>query len=482
MSQPAGIYRHTPVTPPESMRDELAALLLQRARITGVIGVVVHVIFAVTDWIQFGDALVSVRLLTVLIFALLVAASFTAFGIRHISALVVTGFLVACTSLALIIWHRDMFLSGWAAGFFEIILAFCVFIPLATKPAAIICVLGLMLCLAPAFARYGLALPPEFATFFALLIGATIVVLVGRHTANVLWENEFHARQQLRDTVRELQETQQQLIQSEKMAALGRLVAGVAHELNNSLSVIRSNLYPLARAADTLAKDVNPAEDTAAGAAREAITQSVALLNRGVERASAITQHLRQYATPSLSQYSLIDLNEVLDLSVTLLATKARGRNVTIHREAGGALPATCDPQSLSQVLVNILDNACDAVPEGGNIWVRTRTLTGAAARAALPATDACTVITISDDGGGILPAHFARLFEPFFTTKPPGAGMGLGLAISRRIVEDHKGALEASNGPLGASFSITLPASAEPASPKLQIANPLEQPTIRNA
>jgi signal transduction histidine kinase len=439
------------------MRAELAVLLLQRARIAGWVGALVHAIFAVTDWIQFADGWVGVRLVTVVCFAILVTVSVTAFGIRHITALVVIGFVIACASLSVIIWHRDLFLSGWAAGYFEIILAFCVFIPLATRPAILICTLGLLLCLAPTVARYGLALPREFATFFSLMICATIVVLVGRHSANRLWASEYQARLQLQNTIRELQETQHQLIHAEKMAALGRLVSGVAHELNNALSVIRSNLYPLERAARTIGE--REGASASAGDAHASMVQSLALLNRGVERASGMTQSLRQYATPSIGQYSVTDLNEVLDLSVTLVETKAQGRHITIHRDAEGTAPVLCDPQKLSQVFVNILDNACDAVAEGGNIWVRTVTVPAATVPSIPGATHGRTIVTIGDDGGGMPVSHLTRLFEPFFTTKPPGAGMGLGLAISRRIVEDHQGSIEVSNTSVGATFSVTLPA-----------------------
>jgi two-component system sensor histidine kinase HupT/HoxJ len=291
-----------------------------------------------------------------------------------------------------------------------------------------------------------------------------VIVLLGRHIMNRLWEQEFEARHQLQQTLAELQRTQQQLIQSEKMSALGRLVAGVAHEFNNPLSVIASNLHPLARAVETLAAGARD-DKPELTAAQQTIRRSLELMRSGIERAEAVTSNLRQYSAPPRGRRSPVDLNAVVELSVALVTPRAREQAVQLHCEYGALAPVLGEAQSLSQVFVNVLANACDAAT--GKIWVRT----------AVGKEPGSAVVTIRDDGPGIAPEHLSQLYEPFFTTKPPGAGMGLGLALARRIVEQQQGQIEISNASPGALVVITLPTVAQP-----EILQSLVQPAHADA
>ncbi|MBI3302864.1 MAG: GHKL domain-containing protein [Deltaproteobacteria bacterium] len=325
-------------------------------------------------------------------------------------------------------------------------------------------------------------MPLELGILAVSLGGAVTIGLVSRYIANTLWEGEFSARQQLQQALTELQTTQRQLVQAEKMAALGWLVAGVAHELNNPLSVIAANLRPLERAAEALAKDRADGKTDASEAAHQTIIRSVELLRRGVERAAGVVQNLRQYSTASRGHYTLTDLNAVIEMTVSLVASKEREKDVTIHRQYGALAPVMCDAQSLSQVFVNVLENACDAVAQSGNIWVRTEMSLGRNSHASLPEGKASVVITISDDGSGVPSEHLAKLFDPFFTTKSPGAGMGLGLALARRIIEDHGGQIEVANGSPGAVVSIILPATSSTVSVQAEGSHLLVQPATRDA
>jgi signal transduction histidine kinase len=447
------------------------------------LGVTVYPLFAIADWLHFHDIIpIGIRLLATLGIVLVLALSYTRWGAKRIFSLVVAGFVIAGAGLAGIIWRHDAFFIGYADGFSQLVLTFCVFIPATVAQSVLACASILAMYFGPALLRYGATMPPELGIWMVALSSATTIALVGRHIANTLWEREFRARQELQQALNELQTTQRQLVQSEKMAAMGRLIAGVAHELNNPLSVIAANLRPLERAAETLAQDTKNGKLDSSDAACQTIARSVELLHRGVERAAAVIRNLRQYSAASRGHYTFTDLNAVVEMTVALVATKVREKAVTIHHEYGTLASVRCDAQSLSQVFVNVLENACDAVAPSGNIWVRTETIPERATQAFPQEGGASVVITVRDDGPGIPPEHLSKLFDPFFTTKPPGTGMGLGLAIARRIVEDHGGQIEVANGSPGAIVSITLPAIPPVASAQTEVTHSLEQPAVRNA
>jgi signal transduction histidine kinase len=482
MRQQSRTDRQAVATAAENMREARVALMLQRGRITAGFGLTVYPLFAIADWLHFHDIVpIAIRLLATFGVALVLALSYTRWGPRHIFGLVVTGFIIAAAGLAGIIWRYDAFFIGYADGFIQLILTFCVFIPATTAPAAFACAGILALYLGPALLRYGAAAPPELGIWTVALSSATIIALIGRHIANTLWEREFNARQELQQVLSELQTTQRQLVQAEKMAALGRLTAGVAHELNNPLSVISANLRPLERATELLVKDTKDGK-TDVTAVHQTITQSTTLLRRGVERAAAVVQNLRQYSTASRGRYAPTDLDAVLEMTVSLVAPKAREQGITIHRQYGALIPILCDAQSLSQVFVNVLENACDAIAQSGNIWVQTEMSLGQNSHASLPEGKPSVVITVSDDGPGVPTEHLAKLFDPFFTTKPPGAGMGLGLALAHRIIEDHDRQIKIANGSPGAVVSIILPATSSTVSVQTEGSHFFVQPATRDA
>jgi signal transduction histidine kinase len=250
---------------------------------------------------------------------------------------------------------------------------------------------------------------------------------------------------QLESAYDELKNAEAQLVQSEKMASLGRLVAGVAHEINNPVAFIANSVPPLRR---RLAKASAVAPSEVAPLLREA-EDLVGIMARGAERAAAIVRDLRTFSRLGESTRSVVDLHEGLEMSIRLLEHRWPDR-VTIHRDFGMLPPVECDPGQLNQVFVNLLSNACDAVGDGGNIWIETRS------------DDESIAVVIRDDGVGISPEVQSHIFDPFFTTKDVGSGTGLGLAISHGIVAAHGGRIEVDSTPgAGATFTIVLPASA---------------------
>jgi two-component system NtrC family sensor kinase len=249
---------------------------------------------------------------------------------------------------------------------------------------------------------------------------------------------------QLEEAYRELKAAETHLVQSEKMASLGRLVAGVAHEINHPVSFIATSVAPLRRRLDKAAK---AAPDDAARLLSEA-REIIDIMARGAERTTAIVRDLRSFSRLGEAVRKPADLQEGLEVTLRLLEGRWRDR-LTIHRDFEPLPPVECDPGQMNQVFMNLLANACDAAPDGGNIWIRTRWVDGVA------------TITIRDDGPGIPASSIDHIFEPFFTTKDVGAGTGLGLAIAHGIVSAHGGRIEVESASgAGATFHVIVPAA----------------------
>ncbi|HEV7735741.1 MAG TPA: ATP-binding protein [Candidatus Binatia bacterium] len=249
----------------------------------------------------------------------------------------------------------------------------------------------------------------------------------------------------LGSALQELKHAQVQLVQSEKMASLGRLVAGVAHEINNPVSFIATSVPPLRRRLERAAAEASvPVQ----AMLREA-GDIVDIMARGAERTSAIVKDLRSFSRLGEAARKAVDIHEGLEVSLRLLESRWRER-ITVHREFGSLPPVECDPGQMNQVFMNVLSNACDAITGTGNIWVSTR-------------RDGDVVeVTIRDDGGGMPADVMGRIFDPFFTTKDVGGGTGLGLAISHGVVTAHGGSIAVESTPgIGTVFRIRLPGGA---------------------
>lgn len=235
----------------------------------------------------------------------------------------------------------------------------------------------------------------------------------------------------------------EQLVERDRLAGLGVLLAGVVHDLGNPISSIAANVGPLED--ELVAMAGNPTRpDVAQGLERS--RARVAAIRRGATRLVASVRDLRAISRAPGLAADPVDVGELIALSVRLLEHRWPP-DVALTRE-GPPLPRiAADPSQLSQVLVNLLANACDAVDGHGTVSIRTL------------ATPDAVVVEIGDDGCGIAPEHLPHVFEPFFTTKDPSRGTGLGLAISRRIAEIHGGRLDVDSTPdRGSVFKLTLP------------------------
>ncbi len=251
------------------------------------------------------------------------------------------------------------------------------------------------------------------------------------------------ANRELAAANRRLGETQAQLVQAAKMASLGELVAGIAHEINNPLAFILAHQATVAR----LIGEAGALEGEAKAAKLARAAARIESTRTGLARIRELVVKLRRFSRLDDGEAVEMDLAEAIDAVVTLLGPKFAA-GVTVERDYGGPERITCSPALINQVVMNIVANAADALAEtGGTITIATRERKGQA------------VIEIGDTGPGIAPELRQRLFEPFFTTKDVGAGTGLGLAIAYGVVKAHKGTIaigESAGG--GALFTVTVP------------------------
>jgi signal transduction histidine kinase len=241
------------------------------------------------------------------------------------------------------------------------------------------------------------------------------------------------------------QELPSQLIQAEKMAALGLLVAGVAHEINTPMGAIHSNNDIMLRAVTKIRKNLEPDANTEVMRLL-GILEGVCRNNEiAAERIMHIVRSLKNFARLDEAERKRVDLLEGIESTLTLLQHQLKSR-IRIEKHFGEIPEVLCLPNQLNQVFMNILANAAQAIPGTGIIGIRTW-------------RDGNFVkIAIADTGVGIPHEHISKIFDPGFTTKGVGLGTGLGLSICYKIIEDHGGSIEVDSSTSGTTFTIALP------------------------
>ncbi len=270
--------------------------------------------------------------------------------------------------------------------------------------------------------------------------------------------------QKLTKTLTELKETQSQLVQSEKMASLGQLVAGVAHEINNTTNFITGALPSLKRLMAGLKMILSDYEDLAAkhgksikgnagkdGHNYKKMLADVDILldniSKGARRTGSIVRELRHFSRLDEERKKRMDIHAGLESTLTFIYPEYRNRIEIIRNYDKTLAPVNCMPGKINQVFMNLLTNSMQAIPGKGTVMIRTRQDYGK------------VHITIKDSGSGIAPENLDRIFDPFFTTKEPGVGTGLGLSISYTIIKEHHGEiLVRSEEGNGTEFEIILP------------------------
>lgn len=278
-------------------------------------------------------------------------------------------------------------------------------------------------------------------------------------------ERLLAANTELEAASRDIKQTQSQLLQREKMASIGQLAAGVAHEINNPVGFIRSNLSTLAKYLERFGEYMAAQQEACTALpveARQALQDKAKALKidriaadakdlvgeclEGTDRVREIVTNLKNFSRVEHPEEQSANLNTCLEETLRIVWNELKYK-ATVVKDFGELPDTLCYPQQLNQVFVNILVNAAQAMVEKGEITIRTR------------AEDGMISVAISDTGPGISESIRHRLFEPFFTTKEVGQGTGLGLSISYDIIKKHGGEIEVASAlGQGSTFTIMLP------------------------
>ncbi|HKE46425.1 MAG TPA: ATP-binding protein [Rhodanobacteraceae bacterium] len=302
-------------------------------------------------------------------------------------------------------------------------------------------------------------------------VGAVLDVLravEGRLTRHGVELERAHAR---------LKASQTQLVQSEKMASLGQMVAGLVHEINTPLGYVRNNVE-MTRTAMSDAARLIDAQELALAAMlsahkpgpdlRDRLDDIEALKTRvdataiddlamllddtlhGVGQIGELVANLKDFSRLDQARSDRANLNTLLDGALRIVQHLVKKRDIEVVRHSGELPDVECAPAQINQVLLNLLGNAIQAIEHAeGRITVRTQALDGR------------VMVLVEDNGKGIAAEHLPRIFDPFFTTKPVGQGTGLGLSIAHQIVEQHGGVIRVASKPgTGTRFLVALPAA----------------------
>jgi len=271
--------------------------------------------------------------------------------------------------------------------------------------------------------------------------------LKAEHNENLAWTRTLEHR--VEQKTRELKRAHEHALHTEKMASIGKMAAVLAHEINNPLSGILTYAKLLRKWIDS--------EDSGKSR-RKDIDDSLDLIASESRRCGDLVKNLLTFSRTTPINLQPTNLNQVIDRALRLIQHQLDLAGIQVQPELDPELPdVTCDGAQIEQVLLALMMNALDAMPQGGNLWVSTK----------LSLQDGVIRITVRDDGCGIPSEILSRMFEPFLTTKETGRGVGLGLAISRSILERHNGNIEVqSEVGRGTTFTLTLPWDGESESP----------------
>ena len=285
------------------------------------------------------------------------------------------------------------------------------------------------------------------------------------------------SKKESEQTLARLKQTQAQIIQSEKLASIGQLVAGVAHEINNPTAFVSSNLstlsdyqndiFSLIKEYKKLIADLKEAMATAEypGSIPKQVERIVAFESKvdinyimddipnlikeseeGTERIKKIIMDLKDFAHPGKQELEYANINRNLESTLNIVRNELKYK-ATVTKDYGELPEVQCYPQELNQVFMNILVNAAQAIEKQGEIRIATR------------AVDGQVEVAISDTGSGIQKENLSKIFDPFFTTKEVGKGTGLGLNMAYNIIQRHKGTIEVnSQVGKGTTFTIRIP------------------------
>jgi two-component system, sensor histidine kinase PhcS len=422
-------------------REHEREMNIRKSRIGCLIGIFLFPVFNVLDYYVYEERQREFLYLRIAC-SILMAGLYPLFGTRlgrkyHRSHAL---FLLALPSAAMawMIYVTEGAMSTYYAGLNFVLLVLAVVLDWtfvqSVSAVLIVLVLYLSVCLASAPTRHF-----DFGVFFnnmAFLISTGVIIVIGTYFHSRLRLSEFISRweldknrralaaqnQVLEDTLQQLKETELQLVQTEKIVSLGRLSAGIIHEINNPLNFATTGLYILRNQGQELARE-KPGE----------FSEVLRDVEDGLLRVKNIVSDLRSFTHPDAEQRDTVKLADVITASLRFLSNEWRDR-VQIDQAVPSDLICHANKNKLTQVFVNLLQNSLDALkqkpvgPEPPIIRIIGRQQGGK------------IFVSVRDNGEGIDPQNLSRIFDPFFTTRDVGKGMGMGLSICYRIVQELRG------------------------------------------
>ncbi|MGD8779938.1 MAG: ATP-binding protein [Ignavibacteria bacterium] len=313
-------------------------------------------------------------------------------------------------------------------------------------------------------------IPFRFENIASVLRNDKQEIVAGIELCRIVEDRE-KAFDKLKETLERLKQTQDQLVRAEKLAGIGHLAAGVAHEINNPAAYVMSNLNTMQgyiteffEYIDSMENLVASAskENTAASGIREGmqnifdsddyhylkeyLPEAVDISLKGMKRIKTIVSSLLSFASPAESERCMVDINEEIE-SALLLVENQINQKGSVLKNFNDVPKILANSQQLKQMFVNLILNACEAIKKGGKISITTGV------------KDNYVNIKVSDNGVGIPEDIIQNIFNPFFTTREVGQGVGLGLSIAYRIIESHNGNIDVQSEPEhGTTFTIRLP------------------------
>ncbi|MBL9117896.1 MAG: hypothetical protein JNJ83_23000 [Verrucomicrobiaceae bacterium] len=423
-------------------------LTLKNIRILGVIAMVLVPFATVLDLVAYPHhywQFLLLRILCVLCLVPVIAVSYTRWGRRRYRALTVIVPMVPAFFISLMIRESGDPSSGYYAGLTLCLVALALMFHWTFHESIVAVVLVVLMYLSAVADPLMRGLKPsivgDFINNCVFILLNSVVIISGSFYHRNIRVREFLTRMEveqqrqaleaqnteLSDTLQQLRVTETQLVQSEKLASLGRLSAGIIHEINNPLSYTKQALFVLKKKFGDL-----PAER------RDAVDRIFGDINDGIGRVSSIISDLRSFSHPDSGHHSDVRLAEMVTNALRMMSSVLDDEGVAVELELDEQIVVLGDRNHIIQILINLIQNAVDALKgrEDARISIRTQ-LAGSSLQ-----------LVVRDNGPGIPHENLQRVFDPFFTTKDVGEGMGMGLSICFRLMQQMGGAIEASSHP----------------------------------
>jgi two-component system sensor histidine kinase PhcS len=416
-------------------------ITIRKTRLGCFLGIVLVPLFGWLDFYAYRDQAFHFFLLRLLCSVLMAGLYFvlgTGFGKKHYHFQGLVLLFLPSATIAWMVYATEGTASPYYAGLTLVLLILAVVLDWTIWQSVVSVVLVLLLYLAACLFSAAAVDTRLFINHLFFLVSSGIAIIAGTYFHSAVRIREFVSRSELDKSrkalevsLQQLKENEMQLVQSEKLASLGRMSAGIIHEINNPLNFATTGLFTLRKKGKHLAPEQQ--EDYA-----EVLTD----VEDGLKRVQAIVSDLRMFTHPNTEQLDPVPVAEVITPALRFLSNEWKD-TVQIEQKFAEHQTIWANKNKLIQVMVNILQNSLDALKikpfaagEKPTVWIEGRVENGQ------------SILSIRDNGTGIDAKHLGKIFDPFFTTKDVGEGMGLGLSISYSIVQEYGGKISVKTEP----------------------------------